>query len=324
MLMKYMTVLEASRKWGVSDRRVRFLCAQGRIRGIIQQGRRYLIPDDTEKPVDERVKKSRGSKTLSYNDFTRIDLLKNMMAEAPALSRQAQQDLQDQFLSRFAYHSNALQGNTLDQTEVDEVLAGLVVYGHPLSEHMAVAGCRQAMDYACDCAADKKPLSQNIIRNIHSYVILDDPSSRGKYRRVKVRIMGAQSTPVYLDLIEPRVNDLLNLNTQRKKVMHPIERIARFYLEFLGINPFENGNGRTGRILMNLELMQSGYPPICIETQESDIYQEAVQAYLQDHQPAQMIKLISEKVEDAMESRLKAARKKKSKKADSTVNRAAA
>lgn len=322
--MKYMTVLEAAQKWGVSDRRVRFLCAQGRIRGIIQQGRRYLIPDDTKKPDDERVRKSSQSRELSYNDFTRIDLLKNMAAEAPELSRQAEQDQYDHFVSRFACNSNALQGNTLSQSEVDEVLAGQVVYGHPLCEHMAVAGCRQAMDYASECAAEKKPLSQNIIKNIHSHVVLDDPSSRGKYRKVRVRIMGAQTSPVYLDLMEPRINDLLNLNTQRKKVMHPIERIARFYLEFLGIHPFESGNGRTARILMNLELMQSGFPPICIEASEAGEYREAMQAFLQDHKAEPMIKLVSEKVEASLENRLKVTRKKKGKKAETRTSRPAA
>lgn len=314
MFMKYMTVLEAAQKWGVSDRRVRFLCSQGRIRGLIQQGRRYLIPEDTQKPVDERVKKSRESKTLSYNDFTRIDFLKSMVSEAPALSAQTLDHWMEDFISHFAYHSNALQGNTLNQTEVDEVLAGLVVYGHPLIEHLSVAGTKYAFDYIQECAAERKPLSQNIIRNIHSQLIWHGHGMRGKYRRVKVRINGMASDPVYLDLIEPQINDLLNMNTQRKKAMHPIERIARFHLDFLEIQPFEEGNGRTARILMCLELMQNGYPPVNIELRDEEEYKAARQLWKTEKDASGMMKLLSDKVEQALEKRLALCRKARHKK----------
>lgn len=320
MPMKYMTVLEASQKWGISDRRVRFLCSQGRIRGIIQQGRRYLIPDNAEKPSDERVKKSKKNNARHYNDFTRLDFLKGMASEAPELSRTATEEMNRKFLEKFTFDCNALEGNTLSEEEVKQVLAGQVVEGHPLAEHMAVIGVRDGFDYARDCVLEKKPLSQNTIKNIHSLVLMDQPNAKGKYRRVRVRIKQAESSPVYLDLMEPRVNDLLNLNTQRKKVMHPIERIARFHLEFQGIHPFEDGNGRTGRILMNLELMQSGYPPVSIEPADEPAYSNAFKEYYQDHRAEAMTKLLSEKLEAALEKQLNASRKKKSKRSAPAEN----
>lgn len=309
-----MTVLEASKKWGISDRRVRFLCSQGRIRGIIQQGRRYLIPDGTEKPVDERIKKSTVSKSMHYNDFTRLDFLKGMIAEQPELSKQSAGIPKEKFIEEFSYDCNALEGSTLNQEEVRQVLKGEVVAGHSLQEHMHVAGTRDAWNYVLECVNDKKPLSQNVIRTLHALTMIDDPVEKGKYRRVSVRIKGVESTPVYLDLMEPRINDLLNVNTQRKKVMHPIERIARFHLEFTGIHPFSSGNGRVGRILLNLELMQNGYPPINIRMDQKDEYEQAVHSYYQDHEAAGMIKLISENLEENLEKTLTAGKKKKSKK----------
>lgn len=315
MPMKYMTVLEAARKWGISDRRVRFLCAQGRIRGIIQQGRRYLIPDTTEKPRDERIRKTRVTAPRKYNDFTRLDFLKGMVAETPQPAGQNSRDSDRAFLHQFACTSSAMEGNTLSQAEVDEVLAGKVVPGHPLSEHMAVVGCLDAMEYGIACAAERKPLSQNVIRNIHSLILMDQPLTKGKYRRVKVRLKETESSPVYLDLIEPRVNDLLNFNTQRKKVMHPIERITRFYLEFQGIHPFEDGNGRTARVLLNLELKQNGYPPIIFTASDQEAYKKAMREFYNNHDASLMIRLISKKVENGMERYLSSSRKRKSKKA---------
>lgn len=313
MPMKYMTVMEASRKWGISDRRVRFLCSQGRIRGIIQQGRRYLIPDGTEKPLDERVKRSEVSKSMHYNDFTRLDFLKGMIAEQPGLSNLTAKIPNEQFVEEFSYDCNALEGSTLNQEEVRQVLKGEVIPGHTLSEHVHVVGTRDAWNYILECVDDKKPLSQNVIRTIHSLTMMDTPEEKGKYRKVKVRIKGAESSPVYLDLMEPRINDLLNVNTQRKKVMHPIERIARFHLEFEGIHPFSSGNGRVGRILLNLELMQNGYPPIDIRTDQKEPYESAMNTYYQDHQAQPMIKLISENLEESLEHTLTAGKKKKSK-----------
>ncbi len=315
MPMKYMTVLEASRKWGISDRRVRFLCSQGRIRGIIQQGRRYLIPDTTEKPRDERVRRTKVSDPRKYNDFTRLDFLKAMMGDTPSPGVQYRKESDQQFLKEFTCSSSAMEGNTLNQQEVDEVLNGRVVAGHSLTEHMSVVGNKDAMSYAMACARERKPLSQNVIRNIHSLVLMDQPLTKGKYRRVKVRLKGADSSPVQIDLIEPRVNDLLNINTQRKKVMHPIERITRFYLEFQSIHPFEDGNGRTARVLLNLELMQNSYPPILFTTSDQDAYKKAMREFFNSHDASKMIRLISEKVENAMERYLSSSRKRKPKKA---------
>lgn len=315
MPMKYMTVLEASRKWGVSDRRVRFLCSQGRIRGIIQQGRRYLIPDGTEKPVDERVRKHSSSRTKHYNDFSRLDFLKGMVADQPLQPQAVYEQRKKDFLLSFTASSNQLSGNELSRDDIAEIFQGRVAAGHSLEDHLSVVGTRDALNYVRECVREKKPLSQNVIRNIHGLLMISSPDEKGKYRRVKVMIQGAENDPVWLDLMEPRVNELLNVNTQRKKVMHPIERIARFHLEFMNIHPFTDGNGRTGRILMNLELMQNGYPPLEIAVDQKKEYEKAIQAYDARHDAEPMVRLISENLEESLEKQLKAAYHKKKRKA---------
>lgn len=314
MPMKYMTVLEASKKWGISDRRVRFLCSQGRIRGIIQQGRRYLIPDTTEKPQDERIRKANSAGSRKYNDFTRLDFLKGMISEEGKASDLSAWDANSSFLARFSCSCAASKGNSLTLQETEEIFGGDVVAGHPLSEHLSVIGLRDAMVYALECVQERKPLSQNVIRNVHQYVCMDAPFSKGRYRRVRVSTSSTESSPVYLDLMEPRVNDLLNVNTQRKKVMHPIERIARFFLEFEGIHPFDEGNERTACVLLNLELMQNGYPPIELTKEDERVRLQALSDYETSRNPERMIRMISKKAEAAMENYLSASHRKKSRK----------
>lgn len=308
--MKYMTVMEAAQKWGISDRRVRFLCSQGRIRGIIQQGRRYLIPDTTEKPRDERVRKAKGADARKYNDFTRLDFLKNMMADLPEDPNMV--GWNPMFLHQFTWSSTTGAGATFEQEEIKEILAGKVIVDHSLHEHMMVMGCHDAMCYAQACAFRRKPLSQNIIRNIHSLVLMDDPLHKGRYRKAKVRLQEEQLEPIALDLIEPRVNDLLNINTQRKKTMHPIERITRLYLDFQGIHPFYDGNGRTAQVLLNLELMENGYPPVVLQDGvDSQAHFQALLAFLETNDASLMIRFISQKAELAMERYLSGFRKRK-------------
>lgn len=313
--MKYMTVLEASRKWGISDRRVRFLCSQGRIRGIIQQGRRYLIPYGTEKPADERIRQRHSSRTKHYNDFSRIDFLKGMIADQPDVSGTVREQRSRDFMLNFATSNAQLSGNSLSREEIQKIFEGRVSADCSLNDLLSVVGTRDAMNYVKDCVLEKKPLSQNIIRSIHGLLMVSMPDEKGKYRRVKVMIQGAENDPVWLDLMEPRMNDLLNINTQRKKVMHPVERIARFHLEFMNIHPFSDGNGRTGRILMNLELMQNGYPPIEIRMDQKKEYEAAIRTYYSKHDAEPMVRLISDNLEESLEKQLRAAYPRRKRKA---------
>jgi Fic family protein len=95
---------------------------------------------------------------------------------------------------------------------------------------------------------------------------MDKPNDRGVYRSIPVRIMGASHQPPQPYLVEPNMLDLMQSNEKRKQTMHPIVRMALFHLEFEGIHPFVDGNGRTGRLLINLELMRTSamaIPRLC-------------------------------------------------------------
>lgn len=100
---------------------------------------------------------------------------------------------------------------------------------------------------------------------------------RGVYRKVPVSIMGVKHAPVQPYLIQPEMVRLLQ--AYEGSNVHIIPRLARFHLDFEAIHPFIDGNGRTGRLLVNLELMKAGYPPIDIKFTDRMSYYQAFDVY---------------------------------------------
>ena len=249
----YMTVKQAAEKWGISDRRVRILCSEGKILGVTREGRSWKIPVDAKKPEDGRYKKAES--LLAVIDRKKIELDSRRPLTAGEVER-----LTEEFVVEYTYNSNAIEGNTLTLRETDMVLRGLTIDQKPLKDHMEAVGHKEAFDFVQDLVKNQVPLSESIIKQIHYLVLADKKDDRGVYRRVPVRIMGAKHEPVQPYLIQPKMEQLLV--SYRNNTEHIIPRLARFHIEFEGIHPFIDGNGRTGRLLMNLELMKAGYPPI--------------------------------------------------------------
>lgn len=236
--MNYLTVTQAAEKWGISTRRVRLLCANGDIVGVTRRGNLYLIPEDTEKPVDRR-KLPRNKRQGPFVDlFLEIDTkLAKLNSLRPLTTGEAQR-LRDEFMVDFTYNSNAIEGNTLTLKETAMVLEGMTIDRKPLKDHLEAVGHRDAFLYMEALAQKKTKLRDSEIRNIHALVLMDRPEDKGVYRRIPVTIAGAFIQPVQPYLVEQRITELLMANEERKKTMHPLERIARFHLEFEGIHPF--------------------------------------------------------------------------------------
>lgn len=165
----------------------------------------------------------------------------------------------------FVYNSNAIEGNLLTLQETALVLEGIVVGRKPLRDHLEAVGHRDAFQYVLEMVQQQEPLSERVIRELHSLILLDKPRDKGVYRQVPVRIMRAVHEPVQPYLIAKRMEQLLEEYHCADATLHLIERVARMHLEFEAIHPFIDGNGRTGRLLVNLELMKAGFPPIDIK-----------------------------------------------------------
>ena len=294
--MEYMNVAKAAELWGICDRRVRVLCQQGKIDGVIQKGRSYLIPADAVKPVDGRRLRHKEVPEQYLAIFSRIDALKEQLDKRRPLTAGELKRLQDEFLVEYTYNSNAIEGNTLTLQETALVLEGLTIDQKPLKDHLEAVGHKDAFLYVQELVRDKVPFSENIIKQIHTLVLMDRPEDRGIYRRIPVRIMGAYHTPPDPVMV-PELMEKLVKEFEVSK-LHPIERAALFHLKFEGIHPFVDGNGRTGRLILNLFLMQNGYPPIDVKFADRKQYYDAFDLYDRNETPGKMIALITQYMQE--------------------------
>ncbi len=296
--MDYISVQQAAEQWGISDRRVRVLCEQGKIPGVVQEGRSYLLPRDAVKPADGRRTRHKEISSQYAPLFARIDGLKEQFNQHRPLTTGELQRLRDEFVVEYTYNSNAIEGNTLTLQETALVLEGVTIDKKPLKDHLEAVGHRDAFLYVQELVQNKVTFSEFIIKQIHTLVLMDRREDRGIYRRIPVRIMGAYHEPPAPALV-PELMEKLVKEFDNKK-LHPIESAALFHLKFEGVHPFVDGNGRTGRLMLNLFLMQKCYPPINVKFSDRRRYYDCFDNYYRDGDASSMVKMVAEYVEERL------------------------
>ena len=291
-----MNAKQAAEKWNISDRRVRTLCANGQIDGAYRIGKIWYIPDGTDKPQDGRIKVKESLIALIEKKKVELD------SRRPLTEGEVQR-LYEDFMIEYTYNSNAIEGNTLTLRETDMVLRGLTIDQKPLKDHMEAVGHKDAFYFVVDLVKEKAELTEYVIKQIHSLVLADKPMDKGTYRKVPVRILGAHHEPVQPYLIEPKMNELLL--SYKNDDGNIAEKLALFHICFEGIHPFIDGNGRTGRLIVNLELMKAGYPPIDIKFTDRKRYYDAFDSYHVKKDLTAMTKLFAEYINARLDEYLK-------------------
>lgn len=235
-----------------------------------------------------------------------IDSLLQQLNQCRPLTTGEVERLRDEFLVEFTYNSNAIEGNTLTLQETSLIInEGITIAEKPLKYHLEVIGHKDAYFYVESLVKDKIPLTERVIKNIHSIVLMDKPQDKGVYRNVPVRIMGAVHEPPQPWHVPIQMEQLLTEYEDMKKSLHPIERVALFHLKFESIHPFIDGNGRTGRLLINLELMKEGYPAINVKFTDRRKYYDCFTAYHQSgSNPKAMVELIAGYVQEILKKYL--------------------
>ena len=292
----YITVKQAAEKWGISDRRVRVLCSEGKITGACQEGRAWKIPHDAAKPTDGRYKTKESLIPIIEEKLEELN-------KRRPLTEGELERLNEEFLTEYTYNSNAIEGNTLTLRETDMVLRGLTIDQKSLKEHLEVIGHKEAFDFVSELVKEECEINERVIKQIHYLVLADKKDDRGVYRRLPVRIMGAVHEPVQPYLIVPKMEELLRNYLASEE--HIVTKLARFHIEFEGIHPFIDGNGRTGRLLVNLELMKAGYPPIDIKFTDRIAYYNAFDEYHVKHNLKAMESLFAKYINERLDIYLK-------------------
>jgi Fic family protein len=146
-----------------------------------------------------------------------------------------------------------------------------------MREHFEAINHKEAILYVESLVQENKGLSEWEIKSIHALVLKNiDHENAGQYRSINVLISGAQHRPCDYFQVSEKMEKFIDWYNTDGQMLHPIERAALVHADFVGIHPFVDGNGRTSRLLMNLELMKSGFPPVVIRVENRLDYYKAL------------------------------------------------
>lgn len=230
------------------------------------------------------------NKEVSQNEVEKlldlIDQKKEKLDQCRPLTEGELERLSEEFVIEYTYNSNAIEGNTLTLRETDLVLRGLTIDKKPLKEHFEAVGHKEAFDFVRELVQKNEALSETNILQIHQLVLADKREDRGIYRCVPVRILGSSHLPAQPYQIRPMMEELLKNYANSSE--HILPKLARFHIEFERIHPFIDGNGRTGRLIVNFELMKAGFPPIDIKFTDRLAYYDAFDEYQKNSSPKAM------------------------------------
>ncbi|MEA1975987.1 MAG: Fic family protein [Bacillota bacterium] len=292
--MEYISVKEASEKWGITDRRVRVLCSEGRIEGITKIGRSWAIPNNAVKPIDGRKIQNVKYIELDY-DFSEIDELKMKIDSYRPLPLNMTKLLHDKLVVEWTYNSNAIEGNTLTISETKVVLEGITIGGKSLVEHLEVINHKEAILFIEDLISDEEQLTEWNLKNIHALILKEiDNDNAGKYRNENVVISGASHIPPKYYELDYLMQKFIKEYQKEWNDYHPVVKAALVHGEFVKIHPFIDGNGRTARLILNFELMKYGYVPIVVKNERRAEYYNALDLAHMTMNYGPFIRLISE------------------------------
>ncbi len=235
-------------------------------------------------------------------DFSKLDLLKSKLDYHRPLSSQIVQNLHEDLLLKWTFNSNAIEGNTLTLKETKVALEGITVGGKSLREHFEAINHKDAILFVEKLAQNGEMLNEYDIKSTHALILKNiDEQNAGKYRDINVLISGAEHKPPQALEVAPKMQEFISWYKQNHKNLHPVELAARVHVDFVGIHPFIDGNGRTARLLMNLELIKQGFPPAIIKVENRLEYYKALDLAHTKKEYGAFMKLMCRVVEKSFE-----------------------
>lgn len=194
-----------------------------------------------------------------------IDGLNRDVNRLRPFSREKLKMLKEYFKIGLTFSSNALEGNTLTESETKVVIEeGITIGGKPLRDHYEAVGHAKAYEKLFDLYKEKR-VTEAAIKELH-FLFYEkiDKENAGKYRRINAFITGSKYPLPKPAAIPGLMKAFIKRAATHRKKLHPVEAAAALHREFVFIHPFIDGNGRVGRLIMNLSLLQEGYLPAII------------------------------------------------------------
>ncbi len=235
--------------------------------------------------------------SLKMEEIIQALQLKAELDALRPIDKEQEGRIMQKFRLDWNYHSNHLEGNSLTYGETKAlILFGVTAQGKPLKDTLEITGHNEAINWVLEMIQGERPLTENFIRGLHSLLLQDSYKesknakgeivprkiSSGKYKTTPNHVQTATGEIFYFATPEEtpaKMFDLINWYNEKtnEKEPNPILIAAKFHYKFIRIHPFDDGNGRTARILMNFILMQFGFPPVIIKTEDKTNYFAALQ-----------------------------------------------
>ena len=269
--MNYISVAEIAKKWGVSERAVRNYCAEGRVAGAILEGKTWKIPEDAEKPV--RKKREDASNTL-------LDILKEEKKAKlrGGIYHRVQVDL--------TYNSNHIEGSRLthDQTRYiyETNTIGIVDEAVRVDDIIETTNHFRCIDFIIDKA--NANLSETLIKQLHYLLKSGTSDSRkdwfavGEYKKLPNEVGGMDTTMP--EEVAREIKSLLSWYNAIEDVT--LEDIIEFHVRFEKIHPFQDGNGRVGRLIMFKECLKNNIVPFIIDENHKLFYYRGLKEWTRE------------------------------------------
>ena len=192
--------------------------------------------------------------------YSQADENNRILSAYRPLPPETLKSLREYYRVGLTYTSNALEGNSLTESETKVVIEdGLTIEGKPLRDHFEAVGHAKAYDYIYNIT-EKESLSEEDILSLHRLFYQQiDSEKAGHYRNVKVYISGSRYAVAAVSKIPAEMQKLVKWYNENEKKLHPVELAATLHQRFVYIHPFVDGNGRVARLLMNLALLRNRY-----------------------------------------------------------------
>lgn len=260
--MKYLTVKQVAEKWNISERSVRNYCKNGRITGAVIKGKHWIIPDDVEKPK----RKIRAGK------------MPNTILERLKLEKESKMPggIYHKIQIELTYNSNHIEGSRLthDQTRYiyETNTIGVKDSVINVDDIVETANHFRCIDYIIDMV--NYPISESMIKQLHSLLKAGTSDSRkawfavGDYKKLENEVGGIKTTKPK-DVEKEMRNLLKKYNSKKSK---SFEEIIKFHYMFERIHPFQDGNGRVGRLIMFKECLKNNIVPFIIDKNLKEFY----------------------------------------------------
>jgi len=211
---------------------------------------------------EDRIKKLEESK-LEYKKIIK------------SLTKQQFKDIINRFTVNFTYESNALEGNSLTLKDVTLVLhENVTIKGKDLREVYETKNTREVMELVFQ---NKFKINKKDIIRLHSILIKDTGVSTG-FKKLPNHLLMRTLETTLPEKVESEVDNLIEWYNKEKD-LHPLEKATIFHGKFERIHPFQDGNGRTGRMLINIMLINNNYPPLIIRKSQRIAYFSSLEAF---------------------------------------------